>query len=411
LSGSLPSSLISPVASYLGLASSECGISDLDMVLNNQFMSDNVKLTVAFRLQDHVAEAVKCTIGYIRSGKGAIHIICSTVAEAERCFSMLTDAGDINSRLVTSKCSKEISKQAAQEWMSGSVAVLVSTTVALVGNENGACTSVYHVGHPYNVAGAIQAVGRLRPSQRKEYSEFKLFLPRLSESEFKYRQEQSEKMIDVLINAGVIGPNDKAAAEKSFGYQSVVNCIRKPGDCRVQALRNYMGYGPSDPCNNCDRCMRKKEKDRISSLSKNATAKRKEGLSNLSLLQKLYSTLIFKCAVCLQKTCDGTKCLMQRKVCCNCGQPGHHRKSCPVEYKTLLQGKCCYACLQYYGSSFKAHKPGECSMKRRLLSLLLSNYSRDFWHKMSLVAFLEYAFSSEELYAKCLLSKKPAALV
>lgn len=118
------------------------------------------------KVEDPVAHAVAVASQILKTNpKHGVHIIVNSKRNADVIFGLLSKKYE--ARLVTADTSDEDQSLAAEQWGGGSVPLLVSTTVALVGNENSACRHVMVVGYLFNLINLVQAVGRLRPKQRE----------------------------------------------------------------------------------------------------------------------------------------------------------------------------------------------------------------------------------------------------
>ena len=72
----------------------------------------------------------------------------------------------IGNRLLTSNVDLEQQESIAWDWRKSCFSVLMSTSIAIVGNENPECQHLVWNGYLYNTMNMIQAINRLRPKQR-----------------------------------------------------------------------------------------------------------------------------------------------------------------------------------------------------------------------------------------------------
>ena len=91
------------------------------------------------------------------------HVIVSSKSVAQTVHDV--PSMKCSSRMTTSDNSKEEQVSVAKEWSEGVFDMLVSTTVALAGNENEKCCAVIVVGMLFNLFSVAQAFCRLRPKQ------------------------------------------------------------------------------------------------------------------------------------------------------------------------------------------------------------------------------------------------------
>jgi superfamily II DNA helicase RecQ len=95
----------------------------------------------------------------------AAHVFVANKDDGTKIFERL--ATRYNCRLVTSENSLDEINLVAKEWGQSEFDVLISTSIALVGNENPNCRHLVCAGYLYNGMQIVQAFGRLRPYMRR----------------------------------------------------------------------------------------------------------------------------------------------------------------------------------------------------------------------------------------------------
>ena len=167
LSGNMPFSLVPQALACCGIHDTQDEfMGDVDVFLGGDVMGE---FPVGFNFSCHVSQNVcNKAVSVIEEqmntlpGFGA-HVIVSSKSVAQTVYDVLSMK--YSSRMITSDNSKEEQVSVAKEWSEGRFDMLVSTTVALVGNENEKCRAVIVVGMLFNLFSVAQAFCRLRPKQ------------------------------------------------------------------------------------------------------------------------------------------------------------------------------------------------------------------------------------------------------
>jgi superfamily II DNA or RNA helicase len=95
---------------------------------------------------------------------GAIHVFVAEKVDGFRLLKMLSSR--YNCRFVSSDSNSHETNQVALKWSRGEFKVLISTSIALVGNENPSCKYLACAGYLYDSMQIVQALGRLRSYMR-----------------------------------------------------------------------------------------------------------------------------------------------------------------------------------------------------------------------------------------------------
>ena len=130
------------LASFLRVSrSKQVGITSLYVNLASRFLKKKLKL-------------------------GAFHVVVAEKKDGQTLFQRLSTATTYKSKFVSSDSTVEEVNQAAMEWSSGKLDVIITTTMGLVGNENPMCRYLVCVGYLYDSMQIAQALGRLRNCMR-----------------------------------------------------------------------------------------------------------------------------------------------------------------------------------------------------------------------------------------------------
>ena len=270
------------------------------------------------------------------------------------------------SRVVTSDVSGEDQMDIAGKWCRGEFSVLISTTCALVGNENPKCKSVVFCGCAYSLMNLLQGVGRLRPSQRSSTGGVYIYLPNRSHE---YRAERLRSDLakkQLLIEKGALSRDD-TAFDKIGTAKSIFEWAAYDPGCRLKSLAARFSYN-STSCGTCDRC----DGAATSILARRANAS--QSIETVALLkaQKVCRVLEAQCTCCGSELCTGEDCLPRGLVCFVCGVRGHGRRNCTLKVNEFMLNRGCVACLDlsirpgYTNHSDKKKCPFDRRFKRML---------------------------------------------
>lgn len=251
LSGSFPSALGLPVMRYLGLSTSDTAdcdsLHDVHIIHSGRLMCDGFDFIVTEVESSHVIGMY--ILGRLGASLSPIHVICKTTTMAETLHGQLAELG-VDAALVHAKVPKTDQRETAMKWARGRVDVLVSTTVALVGNENPACKEIIVMGIVYNLSALVQAMGRLRANQRGPSSRVVQVLVSSERSTHQELTDNSSASLQQLVDACVLSEDDKKHFRGLFHYENYLKLITTGGSCFL--TRIALLYGSSVPC--CRRC-------------------------------------------------------------------------------------------------------------------------------------------------------------
>ena len=397
LSGSLPREFRSSLLSYIGMSTSLTGYGEVKLIgggdVLGPFPSDFKfscmastnprKLTIRTAL-----DAIR------RNSSHAVHIMVSSKEDAAFIATKISEAS-ISHRLLTSDLEEAQQKVIAKQWRKSKFSVLVSTTLAVTGNENPSCRHLVVNGYLFNIITTVQAINRLRPRQRFGGASIRIFLPRRSLSFFEDKWESEERLVFAsLVGRGLV-PDD-ADLWKLFGSRvGLHQWLVIEGGCWIANLSAKFGT-PRNPCKMCERC----NDNPICRAAEANLTNVNQTVKTQNVAMNVIRRLEQMCIVCKSQDCNGEQCLPSGS-CFKCGGP-HYRNACKTNWQGLLNGKGCFFCLDlFHRQGYNAHNAHEegCPLKRRLKRLVIQKFETsgqacidEFYAKISSDMSNFYAF-------------------
>lgn len=385
LSGSVHRLLVGPMHCYLNMSQTNDG-SDFDLIQDGDLLGYyprgfKISCTTVTEINRAVVERVEQTLSSFPNF--GIHIICSSVGRANRLFTALKPKCRVE--LVTSEVIIKEQREIAAKWRRGEFQVLLSTTCALVGNENSRCRFLFTAGYLFNLMCVVQAWGRLRPNQRTSFGRIEMLINNLKRDQLEQAKRNDKLQCDLLLGKGIVTQQTvepyMAVGSQMGLYQWAV---KDPG-CRVVALTKRFGIEGTQDCKVCDRC-------NGTPVAKLAVQANEMTTVNASLENKalrILELLKMKCLSCGRRSCRGEMCLTFR-FCFKCGGR-HEARDCKVgkDLKEVFQKRGCCNCFDLKSRrGYESHdfKSNECPLKRRLRRLVIAA-----WHKdTSQVDFVQF---------------------
>ena len=361
LSGTLPGPLVESLYEYLGLR--------LDRLITGRTLLGI--FPKGFRIEtvqssQLVHDTVICTKGKVtKESSTCVHVIVATKQQCTDIAQCLKQSTNLSVEALSSDEPSSRQEAVAQQWRSGDIRILVSTTCALCGNENHNCRHVIVCGMIYSLMNIVQAVGRLRPSQRKPDGSVTL----LYSTGHTARDLQEDQTLRLLEDKGLLtGSESRAHLESVFGSSSIAKWLAER-TCRVQGLSRRFGL-EVDCCGVCDWCV---EQSSQSGHSRVRERVRNEDI-DAEKAESYLARLTRECIVCKEAGCNGESCLPYG-ACFHCGQSGHQRGQCQVNFRTVLSNKACFYCFDVFSRrGYKQHHPSACPLQRRLKRLMIDVY-------------------------------------
>jgi len=185
------------------------------------------------------------------------HIICKTIKQGEDICKILRILKVDGVVLVTSNISSSEQKEIASRWFNGEIRVLVSTIIALVGNENPKCRVIIVLDLIFNLASLIQALGRLRPTQRDNNArviQILLSTPKYSSlGENEYDINNCNDAINQLTQATSLTEDDSTTLKTLFHVEEYRKFVTQE-DCLLSRLSAVCGSVSTSDCQRCTWC-------------------------------------------------------------------------------------------------------------------------------------------------------------
>lgn len=413
LSGSMPRDIATSLMSYCGL-SSNSDIESLDFVDPTDPVGDGFSFDVVV-----VRDVAQAIIDFVLTSRtGACHVLCSSIGMVATVTSELSKALKVLS--VTGDSSSQEQVRCARSWMKGEHDVLVSTVVGLVGNENKFCKTIIVGGFLFNVSSLVQAIGRLRPTQRGPDSKVQIFRFPFRSVDRVDASEKSDTLFGEVLDAGCVRATNKEVFMRVYSPIGLQEILSMKDGCYLQHLSGCFGFARL-PCNRCGLCLRSSDaqvnqltkettssaaqkaivnpyKRRDVSIASNTNQTKKGRLSGpndvhtsqkvaqeTSKLMKelrrnakwVFSELLYRCLVCGKADCNGELCL---NACFRCGNRCHKTNGCTFNNarlaKILSNKGVCFGCFDTRQHTMIQHDMLACPYKRRLRRLLFLDHDR-----------------------------------
>lgn len=375
MSGSLPIQFRHTVLKYIGVAADGPSIpgsaGDVKMIgggdVLGEFPSDfSFSCNVVQSPREVAIQAIKQHRSMQQEGT-CIHVMVAAKTDAVHIASELETAS-ISHRLLTADLSISDQDKIAKEWRDSRFSVLVSTSIAVVGNENPLCRHLVVCGYLYNLINMVQAINRLRPAQRHGGS-VRILLPKYSRQHIVSTWDRDQLKFAALAERGLV-PND-ADLWKMFGsIEGLNHWLVEEDGCWIANLLQKFGTSRNS-CGMCDRC--KGSAVIVSAVSATSAVSERNRILNVArnVLRRLHS----ECIVCGSEMCNGEGCL-PRGACFVCGG-AHRRNMCAVDWKKVLCNKGCFSCLDpFFRQGYRSHDAKSCPLQRRLKRVVIHTFCK-----------------------------------
>jgi hypothetical protein len=446
LSGSLPCNMATSLMSYCGLVQ-DIDTRSVDIVTPTDPIGDGFSFHVE-TVEDIAASAIEYVLKF---RVGACHVLCSSIALVQEIHSGLSSHLKVLS--VTSESSFQEQVVCAKNWYKGEYDVLVSTVVALVGNENRFCKTIVVAGFLFNVSSLVQAIGRLRPEQRGPSSRVQVFRFPIRTANRHDAKQQCLDLLSELLETGCVTSAMKQQFARLFSPIGLQEVLSLKEGCYLQHLSNFYGFVRL-PCDRCDLCNIRKvpqqeHKDVVvsgtligsspaktapSPVSSSSVFLRKMPAqipivlpmkrpriesSNVLLGQQVseetnnaekelrrkakwvFCELQYRCLLCGSTICNG-ECV---PGCYRCGSRSHSYTVCT--YDTVRLGKIlpnkgvCFGCFDTRQHLMVNHDMKSCPLKRRLKRLVFLDHQK---RGSTFDEYLRQLYSSEMSFVRMVAS-------
>jgi len=411
LSGSLPIFVLPKLAKRLCLSVSKDMI-DINVIHGGDIVGNfpkgfRIKFSISANYVEKVASFVVHRLG-AQPVVGAAHVFVTDKKDGKHLLRLLESRAYKCMFISSDTCPMEL-ELAASQWGEGKLDVLISTSIALVGNENPLCRFVACAGYLFDAMQVVQAFGRLRQYMRSSSGQILFVAPNALPE---YRIKDDEHRFTRLLNENLLSHQDLAifrATMTSNGVRDwIMNGVARDKDCALKILSQSFGK-LRDGCGACPFCLSSPTRSVQTEAINRMLIEKNNEKSTERVLQKL----ALKCLVCHKTTCrgipllkgKGSKSLPENKDCCfswrncyQCGVSQHDRSHCFD--KTYLNNIACCECWVYKkvpGATH--HQTTDCEIKGRLRRLLSYNFT-SFKVKGTFKEYIEGIYTSSASFCQ-----------
>jgi hypothetical protein len=296
------------------------------------------------------------------------------------------------SELVSADTSKDKQADIAFTWFQGDFDVFLSTICGLVGNESSRCRNVLVAGYLFNLISIVQAIGRLRPSQRASNGSFEVLLHKMPERHLMQLRKVDDNLRKINLEKGLLTPEKVQRFNKVATFEGLHQWATADTGCRLVAMQKWFGFSEGvRPCKVCDRCQSTPVQRAAAASMAKANANNTAKNAALNVLRRLQ----LLCLVCGSKSCNGEKCI-KANYCFKCGCR-HFSKTCTFTEKIsiMFKSRVCPYCLDLNADT--DHSSTACPTDRRLKRLLIRAWEQDPGFT-DLATFLTKILCSKEKY-------------
>jgi superfamily II DNA/RNA helicase len=229
----------------------------------------------------------------------AVHVFVSEKVDGNKLLGWLRPRYDC--RLVTSENSREEVNHVAAQWAESKFDVLISTSIALVGNENPKCRHLVCAGYLFDNMQMVQAFGRLRPYMRTPIGHVFVSVPKEMPE---YRDLEDRKRFTVLKNQKFLVDEDYTRFKGTMSSAGVrewcVDASTGEKGCALKILS--AGFGTTRE--NCMACLFCRSAGLRQTQDKALQRSRQE-IENSQSAERVLHKLALVCLVCRQVDCRG----------------------------------------------------------------------------------------------------------
>jgi hypothetical protein len=230
---------------------------------------------------------------------------------------------------------------------------------------------VYRLQPTHYLPSIVQAIGRLRPGQRKKSGWIQIVLPVLTPRQCKIRLEEARWTYDFLTLHDYVPANFELYCRvmTPVGLYDWV----KGGGCRLRKLSRFFGC-EATLCGVCLGC----RESPVRRLAESALSKDQRTAADANTVRRIFHHLSLCCISCSGANCDGETCLPSGPhPCFNCGELVQSLRNCPVDVQQIFDMRGCYGCFDgVKGDGYQNHDVGACSVRRRFKRFLFQNWRK-----------------------------------
>lgn len=246
LSGSLSVPLMNILASYLGLSSSATPI---DVIKADDLVGNHFN----FEVRSKPKYSINGVVEYAKERMTSchVHIICATIKAAEDIYNNLKQLPGVAAIIGQDPSDEKM--QTADRWRKGEITVMISSTCALVGNENRNCRHVMIVDQIYDLQNLLQAMGRLRVEQGGENSFVTQFLSDDEMNDDAYTSKATETKLQDLRNMKLQFDHEEDQVKMETTRHGYTTLFKAKG-CLLKNLSCVFGGNRESDCKRCTNC-------------------------------------------------------------------------------------------------------------------------------------------------------------
>jgi hypothetical protein len=340
---------------------------------------------------------------------GAVHVFVADKNDGNRLMQLLSSR--YSCRFVSSDATGEVVNEVATEWGQGKFDVLISTTIALVGNENPRCRYLACAGYLYDCMQIVQAFGRLRKYMRTSNGEFFFSVPKdLPE----FRVNDDRQRFTRLLNEKFLAADDYSNfcnTMTSMGVQSwLIGAATGENGCALRVLSARFGKQRG----NCGCCLFCRSIPTKHEVQEEAMQRIKCERENNQGTERVLRRLELVCLACGRETCrgipvlngKGSKLLPVNRGCCfswnlcyQCGISNHDRKTGCFNKSYLNNIACCECWVFKNVPGSSRHETTQCAVKGRLRRLISHHYMTSK-EVRSFQQYIEAIYTSSETFCE-----------
>jgi hypothetical protein len=411
LSGSLPKFVLPKLAKRLCLSVSKDMI-DINVIHGGDIVGNfpkgfRIKFSISANYVEKVATFVVHRLG-AQPVVGAAHVFVTDKKDGKHLLRLLESRAYKCMFIASDTCPMEL-ELAASQWGEGKLDVLISTSIALVGNENPLCRFVACAGYLFDAMQVVQAFGRLRQYMRSSSGQILFVAP---EALPEYRIKDDEHRFTRLLNENLLSHQDLAifrATMTSGGVRDwIMDATTGKKDCAMKILSTSFGMAREN-CGACPYCC----SIPTTNVQKEATRRLELERRNGQATERVLRKLALVCLACKRVDCRGFPLLKGKgskqlpenrnscfdwRYCFQCGVSQHDRSQCFD--KTYLNNIACCECWVYKkvpGATH--HETTDCEIKGRLRRLLSYNFT-SFKVKGTFKEYIEGIYTSSTSFCQ-----------
>jgi hypothetical protein len=410
LSGSVPMFVLPRFVLKLGLCV-ERQMGDMKLIDGGDVFGTfpqgfQIKFAITSKYLSHCA-----TFAYrrVRDGIGAVHIFVANTDDGDRLLRSLQSKA-VNCKFVCGDTTPEDLKTAATKWSNGDLDVLISTSIALVGNENPSCRYLVCARYFFDALQVVQAFGRLRKYMRSSTGQVCFAAP---ESLPDHRIKDDQHRYTRLFNGKLISEEDNAlfkATMTSGGVREwMIDAASGTKACPLKKLSHSFGRNMDNCTAACLFC----RTITINNVQVEANRRIESERRNEQATERVLGKLALCCLACTKSNCRGIPFFCGKDIkqhplnrhicfkmnmCFQCGVSAHNRTQCFD--KSFLNNIACCECWVFKGvPGSMHHETTDCAVKGRLRRLLSDHFLR-FKIVGTFKDYLEGIYSSSHTFCE-----------